>query len=64
MPKLKIVMEHITTSEAVAFVTAAPPNVAATITPQHLLYNRNAIFQVRVVIGWILLCYPHKQRRY
>ena len=46
MPKLKIVMEHITTSEAVAFVTAAPPNVAATITPQHLLYNRNAIFQV------------------
>jgi len=39
-------MEHITTSEAVAFVTAAPANVAATITPQHLLYNRNAIFQV------------------
>lgn len=47
MPKLKVVMEHITTSEAVAFVTAAPANVAATITPQHLLYNRNAIFQVR-----------------
>lgn len=47
MPKLKLVMEHITTSEAVAFVTAAPANVAATITPQHLLYNRNAIFQVR-----------------
>ena len=47
LPKLKIVMEHITTSEAVAFVTAAPANVAATITPQHLLYNRNAIFQVR-----------------
>ena len=46
MPKLKIVMEHITTSEAVAFVTAAPSNVAATITPQHLLYTRNAIFQV------------------
>ncbi|CAM9438462.1 unnamed protein product [Ascophyllum nodosum] len=45
MPKLKMVMEHITTSEAVAFVSAAPPNVAATITPQHLLYNRNAIFQ-------------------
>lgn len=47
LPKLNIVMEHITTSEAVAFVTAAPANVAATITPQHLLYNRNAIFQVR-----------------
>lgn len=47
LPKLKVVMEHITTSEAVAFVTAAPANVAATITPQHLLYNRNAIFQVR-----------------
>ncbi|TDH66453.1 hypothetical protein CCR75_007745 [Bremia lactucae] len=44
-PRLKIVMEHITTKEAVDFVLQAPPNVAATITPQHLLYNRNAIFQ-------------------
>ncbi|CAM9095178.1 unnamed protein product [Ectocarpus fasciculatus] len=48
LPNLKVVMEHITTSEAVAFVTAAPANVAATITPQHLLYNRNAIFQARI----------------
>ena len=42
--KLKVVMEHITTREAAAFVTAAPPTVAATITPQHLLLNRNALF--------------------
>jgi dihydroorotase len=43
-PKLKIVVEHITTGEAVDFVERAPENVAATITPQHLLLNRNAIF--------------------
>jgi len=45
MTKLKIVMEHITTSEAVDFIMNAPPNVAATITPQHLLFNRNSLFQ-------------------
>ncbi|KAF0697726.1 Aste57867_11612 [Aphanomyces stellatus] len=44
-PRLKLVMEHITTADAVAFVTQAPANVAATITCHHLLYNRNAIFQ-------------------
>ena len=43
-PALKIVLEHITTAEAVDFVTAAGPNVAATITPQHLHLNRNALF--------------------
>jgi dihydroorotase len=43
-PALRIVVEHITTSEAADFVRAAGANVAATITPQHLLYNRNAIF--------------------
>ena len=43
-PKLKVVAEHITTHEAAAFVERAPENVAATITPQHLLMNRNAIF--------------------
>ena len=43
-PKLKIVVEHITTHEAAVFVERAPENVAATITPQHLLMNRNAIF--------------------
>lgn len=40
-PALKIVLEHITTSEAAEFVTAAPANVAATITAHHLLLNRN-----------------------
>ena len=44
-PDLKVVFEHITTAEAAAFVTAAGPNVAATITPHHLEFNRNAIFQ-------------------
>ena len=43
-PALKIVLEHITTEEAAAFVAAAPATVAATITPQHLLLNRNALF--------------------
>ena len=40
-PTLRVVMEHITTKEAVEFVRAQGPNVAATITPQHLLYSRN-----------------------
>jgi len=44
-PRLKIVFEHITTREAVDFVLAQGPMVGATITPQHLLLNRNAIFQ-------------------
>jgi dihydroorotase len=43
-PGLRVVLEHITTQEAAAFVTSAPPTVAATITPQHLLYARNALF--------------------
>ena len=42
--KLKIVMEHITTREAVRFVLGAPQRVAATITAHHLLLNRNALF--------------------
>jgi len=40
-PALKIVFEHITTTDAVQFVTSAPATVAATITAHHLLYNRN-----------------------
>lgn len=40
-PDLKIVLEHITTKQAVEFVSTASENIAATITPQHLLYNRN-----------------------
>jgi len=41
---LRVVFEHITTADAAAFVQAAPPTVAATITPQHLLLDRNALF--------------------
>jgi dihydroorotase len=43
-PTLKIVFEHITTTEAVQFVKSAGPNIGATVTPQHLIINRNAIF--------------------
>jgi dihydroorotase len=43
-PALRIVFEHITTREAAQFVAEAPATVGATITPQHLLLNRNAIF--------------------
>nr|WP_311196224.1 dihydroorotase [Thiothrix winogradskyi] len=45
LPRLRVVLEHITTAQAAAFVTAAAANVAATITVHHLLYNRNAMFQ-------------------
>lgn len=44
-PGLKVVFEHITTKEAADFVAEAGPNVAATITPHHLRYNRNAMFE-------------------
>ncbi|MQY52714.1 dihydroorotase [Rhodocyclus tenuis] len=43
-PGLRVVFEHITTREAAEFVAEAGPNLAATITAHHLLYNRNAIF--------------------
>ncbi len=43
-PKLRVVFEHITTRAAVEFVRGARPGVGATITPQHLLMNRNALF--------------------
>ena len=43
-PELKIVFEHITTKEAAHYVREADRFVGATITPQHLLFNRNAIF--------------------
>ncbi len=45
LPRLKIVFEHITTTEAVQFIKAASATAAATITPHHLWYNRNALFQ-------------------
>jgi len=44
-PALKIVFEHITTKDAVEFVTSASENLAATITPHHLEINRNAMFK-------------------
>ena len=45
LPKLKIVLEHVTTQRAVDFVLSAPAHVGATLTPQHLLHNRNALFK-------------------
>jgi dihydroorotase len=44
-PKLRVVFEHITTARAAEFVRQARDGVGATITPQHLLHNRNAIFE-------------------
>jgi dihydroorotase len=43
LPKLRVVFEHITTKEAAQFVAEASDNIAATLTPQHLLYNRNTM---------------------
>jgi dihydroorotase len=45
LPQLRIVFEHVTTLAAVQFVQAQASGVAATITPQHLALNRNALFQ-------------------
>ncbi|MEM8695948.1 MAG: dihydroorotase [Pseudomonadota bacterium] len=44
-PALKIVFEHITTADAVAFVKDTGPNIAATVTPHHCVINRNAMFE-------------------
>jgi dihydroorotase len=60
MPGLKVVFEHITTAQAVDFVDAAGSNVAATITPQHLHINRNAM-----LVGGIqphMYCLPVAKR--
>lgn len=43
-PRLKVVLEHVTTADGVEFVRSARPGIAATITPQHMLLNRNALF--------------------
>lgn len=59
-PKLKIVLEHITTKQGAEFVAQAPDNIAATITPQHLMYNRNDM-----LVGGIrphLYCLPILKR--
>lgn len=60
LPALKVIFEHITTRQAVEFVDAAGPNIAATITPQHLHINRNAI-----LVGGIrphMFCLPVAKR--
>lgn len=59
-PKLKVVMEHITTRDAAEFIASASSHLAATITPQHLLYNRNDL-----LVGGIkphLYCLPILKR--
>jgi dihydroorotase len=61
-PGLKVVFEHVTTAEAVDFVRDGPPTLAATITPHHLLYNRNAM-----LVGGIrphLYCLPILKREH
>jgi dihydroorotase len=44
-PELKVVLEHVTTAEAADFVESGGPNLAATVTPHHLMINRNAMFE-------------------
>jgi dihydroorotase len=56
VPTLKVVMEHITTADAAAFVAAAPDNVAATVTPQHMLLNRNALFAASAACVRVCVC--------
>jgi dihydroorotase len=54
-PALKVVFEHITTKDGAEYVRDAEGPIAATITPQHLLYNRNAIFQGGLRPHWYCL---------
>jgi dihydroorotase len=61
-PGLRIVLEHVTTCEAAAFVEAAPANVAATMTPQHLLYSRNALFAGGLRPHWYCLPVLKRER--
>ena len=70
LPDLKIVMEHITTKQGVDFVLNGGPNVGGTITPQHLLYNRNSgpprLLSRRSPRGWAeapLLLSPNPEAR-
>lgn len=54
-PELRIIFEHITTRQAAHYVRDAQGPIAATIAPQHLLYNRNAIFQGGLRPHWYCL---------
>lgn len=62
VPELRIVMEHITTKDAAEFVHNGPDNLAASITPQHMLLNRNALFLVcklaLSIMYWCMLSKP------
>lgn len=60
-PKLKIVLEHITTQEAVDFILETPQNLAATITPHHLLINRNHIFHKGIRPHYYCLPLPKRK---
>ncbi len=64
-PELKVVFEHITTQQGADYVATAEGPIAATITPQHLLYNRNALFSGGLRPHWyclpILKREPHRQ---
>jgi dihydroorotase len=61
-PGLKVVFEHITTAEAAQFVAEAGPNLAATITAHHLLYERNALFQGGLRPHWYCLPVLKRER--
>ena len=54
-PSLRVVFEHLTTKDGADYVREADGPIAATITPQHMLYNRNAIFQGGVRPHWYCL---------
>lgn len=54
-PQLRVVFEHITTQDAAQYVAQADGPIAATITPQHLLYNRNALFKGGMRPHWYCL---------
>ena len=55
LPRLKLVFEHVTSAAGVDFVAAGGDQIAATITPQHLLYNRNALFVGGLQPHWYCL---------
>ncbi|MBE2251462.1 MAG: dihydroorotase [Myxococcus sp.] len=61
-PALRVVFEHITTSDAVDYVRGAAGEVAATITAHHLLYSRNALFQGGVRPHWYCLPVLKRER--
>lgn len=61
-PALKVVFEHITTADGVAYVREAPGPVAATITAHHLLYNRNALFKGGLRPHWYCLPVLKRER--